>query len=120
MSDFTVGNSYYTNLMDALTQKTGTSKVSTDLDRLTDDSTDEELMEACKSFESYFIEQMYKGMEKTIMRDEEHKENDYLCMFKDNIYQGYAKNTMDQGGFGIAKILYDSMKKNTVKPDNTK
>ena len=119
MSDFTVGNSYYTNLMSALTEKTGTTKVSTDLDRLTTDSTDEELMEACKSFESYFIEQMYKGMEKTIMRDEESKENDYLSMFKDNLYQGYAKNTMDQGGFGIAKILYESMKKNTVKPDNT-
>ena len=115
MSDFTVGNSYYTNLMSALTEKTGTSKVSTDLDRLTSDSTDEELMEACKSFESYFIEQMYKGMEKTIPKDESEKENDYVAMFKDNLFQGYAKMTMEGGGFGIAKTLYDSMKNNTGK-----
>ena len=29
-------------------------------------STDEELMEVCKSFEAYFLEQVMKGMEKTI------------------------------------------------------
>ena len=115
MSDITVGNSYYAGLMDALQSKTGTNKISTDLNNITEDSTDEELMEACKSFESYFIEQMYKGMEKTIPKDEDEKENDYVSMFKDNLWQGYAKMTMEGGGFGIAQTLYDSMKKNTGK-----
>ena len=32
--------------------------------------TDAELMDACKQFEAYFIEQMYKGMMKTIPTNE--------------------------------------------------
>ena len=33
-------------------------------------ASDEELMDACKQFEAYFIEQMYKGMLKTVPQSE--------------------------------------------------
>lgn len=74
-------------------------------------STDEELMEACKSFESYLVEQVYKCMESTIPKDEENKENDYVGSFKDMMYQEYAKSATEQQGLGIASMLYDSMKR---------
>lgn len=32
-------------------------------------ASDEELMDACKQFEAYFIEQMYKGMLKTVPQE---------------------------------------------------
>lgn len=75
-------------------------------------TTDEELMEACKTFESYFIEQAIKGMEKTIP-DNDDSSASYLNMFKDTLYQEYADIASERGdGIGIAKMLYEQMKRN--------
>ncbi len=74
-------------------------------------ASDEELMEACKSFESYLLEQVFKGMEKTILKDEE-EENDYMAQFGDKLYEEYAKQATESGSLGIAQMLYESMKRN--------
>lgn len=77
-------------------------------------ASDEELMEACKTFESYFIEQAFKGMEKMIPKSEDSiLSNDYVEMFKDTLYQEYADSATERGdGIGIAKMLYEQMKRN--------
>lgn len=74
-------------------------------------ATDEELMEACKSFEAYLLEQAFKGMEKTIIKDEENQ-NEYLIQFADNLYEEYAKEATKTQGIGLAQTLYESMKRN--------
>lgn len=74
-------------------------------------ASDEELMEACKGFESYLVEQVFKGMEKTIIKDEE-KENDYMAQFGDKLYEEYAKSVTDKQSLGLAQMLYESMKRN--------
>lgn len=73
-------------------------------------STDEELMEVCKSFEAYFLEQVMKGMEKTIPY--EGKKNPYMEQFGDIFYQEYAKSATENQELGLAQILYESMKRN--------
>jgi flagellar protein FlgJ len=73
-------------------------------------TTDEELMEVCKSFEAYFFEQAMKGMEKTIPT--EGKKNPYLEQFGDMLYQEYAKSATKNQGLGMAQMLYESMKRN--------
>lgn len=73
-------------------------------------TTDEELMEVCKSFESYMIEQVMKGMEKTIPDDGER--NPYKEMFGDILYQEYAKSATENQELGLAQMLYESMKRN--------
>ncbi len=79
-------------------------------------ATDEELMEACKSFEAYFIEQAFKGMEKMVPKNEDESSSmttSYTEMFKDNLYQEYAEDATERGdGIGIAKMLYEQMKRN--------
>lgn len=77
-------------------------------------ASDEELMEACKSFEKYFIEQVMKGMEKTIPKDENESSGaSYKNMFMDNLYQEYADKAANiDGGLGIAQKLYEQMKRN--------
>jgi flagellar protein FlgJ len=74
-------------------------------------ATDEELMEACKSFEAYLLEQAFKGMEKTIIKDEENQ-NEYLTQFSDSLYEEYAKEATKAQGIGLAQMLYESMKRN--------
>ena len=77
-------------------------------------ATDDELMSACKEFEAYFLEQIYKGMEKTIMKADE-EENDYVSAFSDMRIEEYAKLATNQGdGIGLAKQLYESMKRNMI------
>ncbi|MBH1942451.1 rod-binding protein [Mobilitalea sibirica] len=73
-------------------------------------ASDEELMEVCKSFESYMLEQVFKEMDKTIPKEED--KNPYLEQFGDMLYQEYAKNATLNEGIGIAKVLYEAMKRN--------
>ena len=73
-------------------------------------ASDEELMEACKGFEAYLLEQAFKGMEKTILKEEE--DNPYLNQFGDKLYEEYAKNATEGQGLGLAQMLYESMKRN--------
>ena len=106
-----IGTEYYSSIIETLSSNKTSENLTDSLGKVSADATDEELMEACKSFESYFIEQMYKGMEKTIMKDEDEEENDYVSNFKDTLYQGYAEMSVEKGEFGIAQLLYESMKR---------
>lgn len=106
-----VDNTYFTNYSadaaDAAASKlTGTIESA---------STDEETLAACKQFEAYMIEQMYKNMEeatKILTEDEEDdSSSDYIDMFSDTYYQSIAEQMVNSGqGFGIAEQLYDSIK----------
>ncbi len=112
----TTGLDLSTYYSDYYTQATDASKaaLSNTLSSVNKGSTDEEMMEACKQFEAYFIEQLYKGMEKTIMKAED-EENDYMSAFGDIQIQEYAKIATEQGdGIGLAKQLFESMKRNNV------
>ena len=75
-------------------------------------ATDDEMMNACKEFEAYMVEQVYKSMEKTIIKAEE-DENEYETYFGDMRIQQYAQSVVDQGGIGLAQQLYDAMKRNS-------
>lgn len=74
-------------------------------------ATDEELMDVCKSFESYFVEQVLKEAKKTVLSDED-EEGDYLQYFGDIMVQEYSDILSDNGNLGIAQMLYESMKRN--------
>ena len=75
------------------------------------DSTDEELMDVCKSFESYFVEQVFKEMKKTVHSSQD--DNQYMQYFGDIYTQSIAEQAVESKGFGIAQMLYESMKRNS-------
>ncbi|MDE5965638.1 MAG: rod-binding protein [Lachnospiraceae bacterium] len=83
-------------------------------------ASDDELMEVCKEFESYLVEQMYKAMEKTVMKDEKEEESSdsYISGFKDYFgdmrIQEYAKLATENTGLGIAQMLYEQLKVNVA------
>lgn len=82
-----------------------------------EDSADEELMSACKSFEAYFLEQVFKEMKKTVHSPED--EGSYMKVFGDNLIQQYAEAATESGQIGLAKQLYDAMSasRNGIQPD---
>ena len=103
------GDSYITA---TLSKTSGTAKTSDLENKLAnlDTTNDEELMEACKSFESYFVEKVFKQTREAMVGDEEEK-NEYEEYFGDMLYKEYAEKITDSGQLGIAQMLYDSMKK---------
>lgn len=77
-------------------------------------ATDAELMDACKQFEAYFVEQMYKGMMKTIPASETTSNYTSTIMdyYKDMMAQSMAEETSNQNSLGLAQMLYEQMKRN--------
>lgn len=78
-------------------------------------SSDEELLTACKEFESYFLEQIFKEMQKTVdvFKDEDSTPNDSLVdYFKDSTLQELASTSTEKEGLGLAQMLFEQMKRN--------
>lgn len=114
MAVSSIGDNYFTNYSteanDAVSQKM-TSQIQ-------DAETDEEMLDACKQFESYLVQQMFKSMEesaKVFSDDDEDNSNDYVNMFQDNYLSAIADQMVNSGqGLGIADKLYESMVNNKV------
>ena len=112
--DIGINNNLNLYEIENTSSKTGTEKLGKKLsDMDLDNVTDEELLETCKQFENYLVEQVIKGMEKTIMKDEDDESSSsYAKCFEDVKIQDYASKITEQTDLGIAKMLYESMKKN--------
>jgi len=72
------------------------------------------LLDVCKQFEAYFMEQVFKQMEKTIIKDEESSGTTTALVdyFKDSALQELTKTSTETQGLGIAQTLYEQMKRN--------
>lgn len=77
-------------------------------------STDEELMDACKEFEAYFVEQMFKAMMKTVPTDENvsNYTSSITDYYKDEMVKTLAQDSTGQNSLGLAQMLYEQMKRN--------
>lgn len=77
-------------------------------------ATKDELMDACKQFEAYFVEQMYKAMLKTIPENEEVSNYTSTMMdyYKDQMVQSIAEEATSRNSLGLAQMLYEQMKRN--------
>ncbi len=88
-------------------------------------STSDELMEVCKEFEAYFVEQMFKAMQKMVPESEDEEDgsiassmssgSSYMDYFGDMLTQEYAAAASESNGgqgLGLAQMLYEQMKRN--------
>lgn len=77
-------------------------------------STDEEMMDACKKFESYFIEQVLKEVKKTIPKEEklDQATDSLVDFFKDNMVQEFSEKIQETNSIGLAQQMYEQMKRN--------
>ena len=74
-------------------------------------ASDEELMKACKEFETYLVEQVIKNTRSAMLEDED-SQGEYMKMFGDKLNQSYAEMITETADLGIAQMLYESMKRN--------
>lgn len=81
------------------------------------EATDDELMDACKQFEAYLWEQVFKEMEKStkIFSDEEEGDayaSNMVDYFSDSLIQEISSQATTQGGNSLSQMLYEQMKHN--------
>ena len=107
------GLSAYTDLYQTQASQS-TSKLESELKTDYSKSTDDELLDACKEFEAYFLEQMFKEMMKTIPESETTSSysSNLIDYYKDNMIQEIAGNSTEQNSLGLAQMLYEQMKRN--------
>ena len=109
-----IGSVYSDYLLNSASQSKASS-LESKADSDYSDATDEELMDVCKEFESYFLEQVFDAMMKTAEVFSDDEEDGYASKmvdyFKDSAVQELTSQATDQGGLGIAQTLYEQMKR---------
>ncbi|MCR5108730.1 MAG: rod-binding protein [Lachnospiraceae bacterium] len=110
-----IGSEYLSSLNSVMGSKTGSAselekKLSTDKSK----ASDEELMDVCKQFEAYFIEQVFKEMKDSVdfTQSTDSANKTLMEYYGDNLISEYAKNAADQQENGLAQMLYEQMKRN--------
>ncbi len=76
-------------------------------------ASDEELMSACKEFESYFLEMVMKEMTKNIKLtgdDADSGTSSLVDYYKDKTISDLAKQSTEGKGLGLAQQMYEQMK----------
>lgn len=93
---------------------TSTSRLEDTLSGDFSNASDEELMEVCKDFEAYFVEQVFKEMKKMIPEheDEDASMGQLREYFEDEMIQKFADQTAETANLGLAQTLYEQMKRN--------
>lgn len=109
-----IGSVYSDYLLNSSSQSKASSlKSKADSDY--SNASDEELMDVCKEFESYFLEQVFDAMLETAKVFSDDEENGYASKmvdyFKDSAIQELTSQAADQGGLGLAQTLYEQMKR---------
>lgn len=77
---------------------------------------DDALLDACKQFEAYLWEQVYKEMSKSIDLFSDDDDDGYASnmvdYFKDSFIQEVSEQTTTQGSNSLAQMLYEQAKRN--------
>lgn len=104
----------YTDYLSHQTESVSSKKMQDTVSKDYSQATDEELLDVCKQFEAYFMEQVFKQMEKTIIKDESSSGTSTALVdyFKDSALQELTKTSTETQGLGIAQMLYEQMKRN--------
>lgn len=99
--------------------QTATSKTSNNISNMSEEqlknATDEELMAACKQFEAYFIEQIFKQAKSAFIPKEEASDGatqTLLDYYEDSLATEYATAASEQQENGLAQMLFEQMKRN--------
>ena len=116
MDFLSINNNYYNGLMENTATGMTTKKLTDSVKKAESTTDDEELMKACKSFEAYMVEQVMAKMEEISHIDgaDQDKDNEYMSMFKDSFIKDKAELLTENTDLVIAKMLYESMKRNTT------
>lgn len=71
---------------------------------------DKKLMEVSRLYEKHFLRELVRAMRKTIPENDLTKPSFSEKMYKQKLDQEYVEKWGDQGGIGLAPIIYKNLK----------
>ncbi|HHW68365.1 rod-binding protein [Defluviitalea raffinosedens] len=80
------------------------------LKKASEEKDDKALKKACQEFESYFINQLFKEMRRTIQPGGLIEKSQAEEIFQEMLDEEYAKNASQSNGIGLANVLYKQLK----------
>ncbi len=78
---------------------------------------DKELKEACKGFETMFLQMMYREMRKTVPEDPMFGKSNAMDIFEDMRDTELMKATAEAGGIGLADIIYKQLAPSVLRQE---
>ncbi len=112
--DFSGISSYFGSQLTEEAQSKTASKISNLDSSDFKEASDDELMDVCKEFEAYFLEQIFKEMKKTVPKTD-YTSNATASMMdymEESLLQEYAAQSTETNSLGLAQMLYEQMKRN--------
>ena len=86
-------------------------------------SSDDELWAACKSFEAYFLEQIFKEMQKSVdaikPETSDNSTSRRVDFFKEQTLQDICETSAETQSNGFAQMLYENLKRTYDIPEGT-
>lgn len=86
------------------------SSLQSSLGNISASTDDDDMLEACKGFEAYFVQQIIEQAKTSLVGKDEEEEGEYMQYFGDMLNEQYANMIVENGGTGLAQQLYESMK----------
>ena len=90
------------------------NKLKNSVNNVSSETTEDELLQVCKDFESYFIEQVIKQVKESLSLNEE--ENSSLATLTDYnmdfAIEAISDQVLDEVGSNFTQQLYEQMKRN--------
>ena len=119
-----IGNiSNLTDYYKSVTGQSRSSKLANELSGKAENAkTDDELMDVCKQFESYLLEQVFKNMQKTVIKNTDESKDasteNLVDFFKEQTIQELAAQSTEKSGLGLAQQLYEQLRRNYGMDEN--
>ena len=106
-------NSSYTEFLTGQVKNKQSENLKNQLKTDYSKATDEELMNACKQFEAYFVEQVFKGMEKTVPKSQfqSSSTSSLVDFYKENMIQELAAQSTETQSIGLEQSMYEQMRR---------
>lgn len=77
----------------------------------TDGEDQQELLEACEAFESYYLNHLFKEMRATVPDAGLTEASQGRAIYEDMLYEAYSKEIASGKGIGLKAMLFDQLKK---------
>ena len=97
------------------TTNNNANKIQSSLNGVSSESTEDELLQVCKDFESYFIEEIIKEVKDNLTAEEDDKDASLSTMTDYNmdfVVEKIADEVVDEVGSTFTQQLYEQMKRN--------
>ncbi|MBQ8280021.1 MAG: hypothetical protein IJZ23_09300 [Roseburia sp.] len=103
------------NISSTATNNYNADKVKNSLNNVSSKTSEDELLEVCKDFESYFIEEIIKEVKENMTLEDEEGDSSLSTLtdfHMDSAIELISDQVLDQSGMSFTQQLYEQMKRN--------